>query len=291
MSRHPFFSIVIPTYGRSAQLIKCLESLAALEYPRESFEVLVVNDGGEFSQEALGDGFRDRLDLTLLNQSHAGPATARNFGASKAKGEYLAFTDDDCLPYPNWLQTLAARFQKVPGCIIGGRTVNGSFKNLYSSASQLLIDYLYSYYNSRNGHAHFITSNNLAIPLNVFFEQGGFDQTFPIAAAEDRELCDRLSHNGYPIHFAPEVLVCHEHVLSLRSFWRQHFNYGAGAHRFHAIRAERKEEPVKVEPFQFYIDLVSFPFTAKTPRKFSIAALLFISQVANAMGYFWQKKK
>src|SRR5262245_44155557 len=156
MAKLPFFSIVVPTYGRSAQLMSCLKAISSLDYPIDRFEVVVVNDGGEISNEALLAEFRNRFDFTLLTQPHAGPATARIYGASMAKGEYLAFTDDDCLPLSNWLQTLAVRFETMPECIVGGRTINGYLDNLYSSASQLLIDYLCAYYNSNCDQAHFI---------------------------------------------------------------------------------------------------------------------------------------
>lgn len=289
-SKLPFFSIIVPTYGRSRQLSLCLQAIAALEYPYDRFEVLVVNDGAENPPEALINGFRNGLDITLLTQSHAGPATARNYGASKAKGEYLAFTDDDCLPLPDWLQTLAVRFLNLPDCVIGGKTLNGYSENLYSTASQFLIDYLYTYYNSDPYQARFLTSNNLAMPTNLFWKHGGFDKTFPKAAAEDRELCDRLSNFGNNIRYAPEVLVYHFHDLTLHSFCRQHFNYGVGAYRFHKIRAERNDMPINVEPLPFYLNLMRFPISrTSASQAFSLTALLFTSQAANALGYFWQK--
>jgi len=69
--------------------------------------VIVVDDGSEMPLEAVVAAFHDQLDVTLLTEPHAGPATARNTGAVRAKGEFLAFTDDDCTPASDWLQTLA----------------------------------------------------------------------------------------------------------------------------------------------------------------------------------------
>jgi len=107
---HPFFSVIVPTYERAGQLSVCLHALACQSYPRDHFEVLVVNDGSEAPPEAVVDCFRDKIDVTLLTQPHAGPAAARNNGAERARGEFLAFTDDDCRPAPNWLKALAGRF-------------------------------------------------------------------------------------------------------------------------------------------------------------------------------------
>src|SRR5262245_35313420 len=97
----PFISVIIPTYERVGQLSVCLGALVAQDYPRDHFEVLVVDDGSATSPEAGVDAFRDRLNVQFLTQRHAGPATARNFGAAHAKGDFLAFTDDDCVPAPN----------------------------------------------------------------------------------------------------------------------------------------------------------------------------------------------
>src|SRR4051794_19726519 len=106
----PFFSVIIPTRDRPEQLVACLRSLGALAYPRDRFEVIVVDDGSTTALEPIVGRSRGELHLALLKQSNAGPAAARNTGAAHAKGEFLAFIDDDCSPASDWLQALAARF-------------------------------------------------------------------------------------------------------------------------------------------------------------------------------------
>ena len=287
----PFISIVIPTYNRPKQLITCLESLTRLDYPRDRFEVIVADDGSKTSPETLVADFQGQLDITLARQSNAGPATARNAGASRAVGSYIAFTDDDCTPKPDWLKALASCFEKTPEYAIGGRTLNVLSHNLYSTASQILIDYLYSYYNTDPSDARFFASNNLAIPAKPFRELGGFNTTFPLAAGEDRDFCDHWRFRGYRMTYAPEVLVNHAHSMTLRSFWRQHFNYGRGAFHFHIIRAERKQQPLKVEPTSFYINLLTYPFSHTRLRESPLLSILMVvSQVANVAGYYWERR-
>src|SRR3712207_1403127 len=94
----PFFSVIVPTYERPAQLAACLGALARLDCPAASFEVIVVDDGSAAAPGRRLDEFRDLLDVRLLTQANAGPAAARNRGASEARGSFLAFTDDDCAP-------------------------------------------------------------------------------------------------------------------------------------------------------------------------------------------------
>ncbi len=287
MKRKPFFTIVIPTYGRFEQLGECLRSIGGLDYPEEDFEVVVVDDGSPRPPEHIVEPYRDKLNVRLVIQPHAGPATARNRGVSEASGTFIAFTDDDCRPEASWLSKLRSRLDTDPGAIIAGKTVNVLKDNPYSSASQMLIDYLNSYYNTQN--ARFLTSNNMALSRDVFLKAGGFDTSFPLAAAEDREFCDRCIHLGLKTVFAPEAVVKHGHPLSFGRFLRQHYNYGRGANNFHRIRALRTSEKIKIEPPRFYIDLLLYPWKSDERNKPYIAFLIFLSQAANAAGLFREK--
>jgi GT2 family glycosyltransferase len=281
------FSIVIPTYNRPAQLSACLASLARLDYPRHGFEVIVVDDGSRTSPQAVVKGFEHQCDVTLLRQANAGPATARNTGAKQARGEVIAFLDDDCVPAANWLTALAYRVAITPEAAIGGRVINALSHNRYSAASQLLIDYLYTYYNAHSDNASFFASNNLVFPTEHFRTIGGFDETFPLAAAEDRELCDRWRRYGYRMVYAPEALVYHAHRLTLRTFWRQHHNYGRGAYHYHHVRCQRYQEARRIEPLGFYLHLLHYPFMqVRGPCAVWYATLMLISQLANAAGFY-----
>ena len=281
------FSIVIPTYNRQMQLARCLASLAELNYPREQFEVIVVNDDETTTLAKLADEFRLKLNLTLLTQPHAGPAQARNTGARAARYEFLAFTDDDCAAAPDWLTRLVAALAHNPGALVGGHTVNALPLNSYSAASQLLIDYIYGYYNAQPEAARFVASNNIALSLNDFLEVGGFDTSFPRAAAEDREFCDRWRHTGRAIVYAPDAIIYHAHALNARKYLRQHLNYGRGAYHFHRIHARREREgKIRVEPLSFYLDLIRAPVKqAHGWHRLKLSTLLFASQAANTAGY------
>lgn len=280
---------MIPTYGRPQQLAVCLEALAEQDFPRSAHEVIVVDDGSEVPYEEHLAPYRNRMTLIFHRQPHAGPAAARNAGATVARGEVLAFTDDDCRPEQNWLSSIAKRFEEDPECVVGGRTINDLNENLYSSASQLLIDYLYKFYNSVPGKASLLTSNNLAIPASLFRDSGRFDTGFTRAAAEDRDLCDRFRQQGVRLTYAPEVIVRHRHALSLPAFWRQHFNYGAGAFRYHQLHSERIGQGVEMEAPAFYWNLLRYPMESIDNRVLSLTVLMALSQVANAAGYFRQK--
>jgi GT2 family glycosyltransferase len=288
----PFISIVIPTYNRPQQLAVCLEACRRLDYPHDRFEVIVVDDGGTTPLDEVINRFHGLLMLKLLRQSNAGPAAARNRGATEATGQFLVFTDDDCAPTPSWLQAFAAQCVATPDCVIGGQTLNALTHNLYSTASQLLISYLFSYYNAIPHTARFFPSNNLALPTEQFRAIRGFDETYPLAAGEDRELCDRWLYKGYRMIYAAEAVVYHAHDLTFRTFLRQHFHYGRGAFCFHQIRARRGQHSFKMEPPVFYFNMLRYPFVnGQGVKALILMLLLVVTQLANAAGFFWERMK
>ena len=151
----PSVSIVIPTYGRPGQLAECLRSIAQLDYPRDRYEVIVVDDGGPSLLDPVVAPFRAQVSLTLIRQRNAGPSAARNAGAERASGEYLAFTDDDCLLDPGWLGALAGVWKESPDCMAGGLTLNAA-EGISSATSQLIVDVVYRHYNADPAHARFV---------------------------------------------------------------------------------------------------------------------------------------
>jgi glycosyltransferase involved in cell wall biosynthesis len=289
--RHDFlFSIIIPSYERRAQLAACLEALTRLDYPRDRFEVIVVDDGSKTPLSNAVARFRAELNLKLLRQANAGPASARNRGAMEAKGKFLAFTDDDCSPAHDWLRAFANRFAAAPEHMIGGRAVNALPHNVFSTSTQLMTDAVYAYYNDDSRQAHFFTSNNFAVPADRFRALGGFDTSFSLAASEDREWCERWLQAGYEMTYAPEAVVGHAHVLAFHSFLRHHFKYGRGALHFHQIRNRQNWGRLKVDP-KFYLHLYSYPFRQirGITRALVFEVLLVLSYASYTAGYLWEK--
>ncbi len=285
-STRPTYSVVVPTYQRGTALERCLHALASQTLERDRFEVIVVDDGSIAPPRAAVARASALLDVRLIEQANAGPASARNAGARAARGEYVVFTDDDCRPDPGWLRAIDLSATRHPGCAIGGRVVNALGDGLYSSASQLLIEFLYDYFNVDVEGGRFFITSNLAQPTRSFHAIGGFDVTFPLAAAEDRDLCDRWREAGLAMVYCNDAIVHHAHDLGLRSYCRQHFNYGRGAFHLHRARARRGERPLRVEPPRFYSRLVGYPFgRGEGARAVPLSALMALSQGVYVLGY------
>jgi len=287
--KRPFFSIIIPTYNRPRQLYECLKSIERLEFPKKRFEVIVVDDGSKTPLRKLIRSFENHFSAKLIQQSNAGPAAARNAGASIAMGDLVVFTDDDCLALPNWLSKLENRFNQNPKNVIGGRTINALENNSFAATSQLIIDAAYQYHNADFANARFFASNNMAVPATLFRSIGGFDARF--WTSEDREFCDRWLWRGYRMTYAPEIVVYHVNPLRLQTYLRQHFNYGRGAFRFHLFRTKRHGLPMSLESKAFYVNLLMYPLYRRRFKEVIFSgALLLLSQVASLLGYLTERR-
>lgn len=234
----PVLSVIVPTKGRPRYLEGCLAALAGADYPRERFEVVVVNDGGGAEVERVVERLADTVSVRLTTSARTGPSAARNAGAWAAEGRHLAFTDDDCEPAPGWLAALERALGQDPGAAVGGVMINAVKRNPAAVASQAVVDSLLEQFNRGPAAPRFFASSNLAFPAEPFRAVGGFDEDFRYA--EDRELCRRWIRSGNRLVHAPDALVYHMRTLTLREFVGQHHGYGRGAWAFqHAAPDER----------------------------------------------------
>ena len=291
MSTGPEYSIIIPTFRRPEPLTRCLEAIAALEFPKDRFEVIVVDDGSDDPPSSMIASLDASVDAHLLCARHGGPASARNTGAQRARGRVLVFTDDDCVPTANWLmaidRSMAVRDEPVA---VGGRVVNVLDDDVYAAASQGVVDFLYEYYGEHPAPWRFFTSNNLAVPRHEFMEIGGFDEGFELAAAEDRDFCERWRAAGFELQYAADAVVGHAHKLDFARFNRQHFVYGRGAFDLHRSRAKRGARALRLESLRFYFGLVTHPLRrASGARALALTVLHAWSQAAYASGYFFER--
>ncbi len=283
-NKGPFFSIIIPTYNRPKQLGLCLGALSELNYPRDRFEVIVVDDGSMVSPEGVISSFNNTLCIRFISQKNAGCSVARNKGAALAKGDFLAFTDDDCLPAPDWLRNMAESLARSPDAAVCGQKLSAPPYNLYTTVSQLFWDYLYAFYNGDPDHADLMDSANMALHRECFRILGGFNEE--LLMKEDRELCDWLQYNGVRTVYAPKVLVYHSHRYTFRAFWQQHLTYGRTSFHFRTSKIKRGRNRKRLEPFPFYLNLLYYPFTRSFGLKaYLYSGLLLISQIATTAGF------
>jgi cellulose synthase/poly-beta-1,6-N-acetylglucosamine synthase-like glycosyltransferase len=242
-----FASVVVPTRDRPELLRACLRSISESAYPAARLEVLVVDDGsaaGEVVRDVVSAA-KGGIETVLLQSWVRGPAAARNAAARRARGEVLAFTDDDCCVHRDWLARLVAAVQETAGGAAGGRTRNGLPDNRWATTSQRIVDLVYAHFNADAADPQFLATNNLAVSAEAFRAAGGFDERYPLAGGEDRAFCRMWRSRGLRLRYEPRALVEHTHVLTLPTFLRQHFNYGRGAFRFHRDAAVEHDSQLR----------------------------------------------
>lgn len=277
-------TIIIPVHGRPGGLDACLESLGGQEYPADRFEVIVVDDGSPSPiSDDLLNRFRGRLQVRALRQDHAGPAAARNLGARHARGENLAFLDSDCLPRAGWLAALTERLSSTPGCAVAGMVEPGCPQNLLAATTDAITRDVLKFYNADPEHGSLAVSGNVAVSAAGFRAAGGFDETFRYS--EDREFSSRWLAQGRRLLFADTARVRHVHPVTLRGFWRRHYQYGRGAWRYHRLCAQRGTAVTGRAFLSANGALLGRPFArAGDPRSVAIALLTVLSQVASGLG-------
>lgn len=287
----PRFSVIVPTFGRPERLACCLQSIDAMHYPRDRFEVIVADDGSPEPVEPAARAAGVAAHLIVLRQPNAGSGAARNLAARAATGDYLAFTADDCTPRPDWLDRFAAAFARDgwDQRLLGGHIDHALPGNICSTASHLLIDYLGRVFNHDPQRPTFFTPNNMAVHTRSFLDAGGFDATIG-PTGEDREFCARWLRQGRAMGLVSDAAVSHAHPLTLAGFIRQQYAYGVGSARF------RKRLPTPIaavpEPLAFYAHLVAHPLRAERgARAAALAGLMIISQLANAAGVLRESRR
>ena len=248
-------------------------------------EVIIVDDGGPDALAPVVSGFCEGLTIRLVRKFNGGPASARNAGAAVARGRFLAFIDDDCVPSPEWIGTLISVLENRPDALAGGPVVNGLPDNPYAAASQRVATFVAKHYAEGRGAERFFTANNFTLSAKCFRELGGFDETIPSWTAEDKEFCDRWRQCGYAMVWVPGAMVHHAHALTLRRFVRQHFEYGRGILAFRLRRRNRKGKRLVPETARFYSALVLHPlWQERHPRALMTVLLLTLSQAATIAG-------
>jgi len=280
-------SVVIPTRDRPGPLAACLGALSA-SFPPDA-ETVVVSDGGTEDPGPVVAPFVDSLRLRLLRVQHRGPAAARNRGLEVAQGQIVAFTDDDCLPQPGWVASLATGVRASPPRAVGGSTRVGTKATVSAEAAQLVLLLLSRHDRAVAGRERLLPSNNFACPADALVRLGGFDESF--RTAEDRELCRRWAQAGFELGRVSEAIVEHDENLDLGGFVRKFFAYGRGAARFHGSGADPSlRESIR---FHFRLPALVIPELRQRGlvRSAAIAALLLLWEISNVAGYLAEKAR
>lgn len=214
-------SVVIATRDRAARLRAQLESLRSQTIGKDRFEVIVTDDGSRDETAAVLAAERDAglLNIRSVRRNGGGPAAARNAAAALARGQLIAFTDDDCVTDPHWLQAAHAAWGGDPLRFVQGHTTP------IDSERHLLGPRSYSYEISAPDEDY--QTCNIFYSRELFQRLGGFNESFT-PAGEDTDLGWRARELGAESVFAPDAKVGHAVLqLDYRSMVRRAWGWRA----------------------------------------------------------------
>jgi GT2 family glycosyltransferase len=215
----PLASIVIPTFNGGSRIGNCLDSLVEQTKGRE-VEILVVDDGSSDNTASIVSRYSS---VRLISQSNAGPAAARNRGALEARGTILLFTDDDCVPMPDWLEAMLGPF-KDPN-VVGAKGVYRTHqKSLAARFVQIEYEDKYRLMSGLSS-IDFIDTYSAGFRRDRFLEMRGYDTSFPVACAEDVELSYRMSARGWKMTFVPGAIVYHTHPDTFLRYLKKKYKF------------------------------------------------------------------
>jgi len=195
----PLLSVVVATKDRRGRLGRLLDALEAQTVGRESFELVVIDDG---SSDGTADVLGGRVDRLISHPEPTGPAIARQEGWKASSGNLIAFTDDDCRPEPDWLERALEAHGLAPGAIIQGQTrpdpeEAGALGDPLSRS--IRVDRL----------GPFFQTCNVFYPRHVLESVDGFDPTIPRPSVEDADLAMRALSTGCGAVYAEQAIVNH----------------------------------------------------------------------------------
>jgi GT2 family glycosyltransferase len=161
--------------------------------------------------------------VRLIAQANAGPAAARNRGAIESQGAIILFTDDDCVPMPDWLDAMLAPFEDLE--VVGAKGVYRTQQERMV-ARFVQIEYEDKYHLMADlSSIDFIDTYSAAFRRDRFLEMTGYDTSFPVACAEDVELSYRMSTRGWKMKFAPAAIVYHTHPDRLIQYLKKKYKF------------------------------------------------------------------
>ncbi len=193
----PYVSIVIPVLNEERYLPACLISLMALRYPKDRYEILLVDNGSTDRTLEIARGFSD---VSIHVKENANVGAVRNYGVRQARGRIIVFLDSDCVVSPDWLADGVARLTANPGSVAGGHYL------LREDPSWLEKYWILTSSGRPNPRASLL-GGCIFIPKDIFQKVGGFDEN--LSAGEDNELTARLRSRQYRVDVEPSLSVVH----------------------------------------------------------------------------------
>jgi Glycosyltransferases, probably involved in cell wall biogenesis len=219
------YSIIVPVFNRPDEVDELLSSL--LNQTFTDFEVLIVEDGSQKPCDEVCNKYADRLDLHYFMKPNSGPGQSRNYGAERAKGEYLLILDSDVVLPKGYLNAIEEELKREPADAFGGPdAAHESFTDTQKAISYSMTSF-FTTGGIRGGKKKldkfYPRSFNMGIRRDVYMELEGFSK---MRFGEDIDFSIRIFKAGKRCRLFPEAWVWHKRRTDFRKFYRQVYNSG-----------------------------------------------------------------
>ncbi|WP_129793642.1 glycosyltransferase family 2 protein [Sphingosinicella sp. CPCC 101087] len=239
------FSVIIPIYRDWGRLALCLAALERQTLPLDRFEILIANNepDGKFPLAHIPSNAR------IVHQPRPGSYAARNAAVAAAQGEYLAFTDSDCIPDPKWMANGLAALRANPGARVTGPIA--IFREAGSSYYAFLYDLHTAFPQSTYVSHGQCPTANLLVEKRIWEKVGPFDECF---SGGDTLWSQRAQKIGVPLMFDEKVAVGHPARRSVADILKK-------GRRVAGSMAKDRRAP----PYRFFFGRLKPPRPSKLP--------------------------
>ena len=219
------YSIIVPVFNRPDEVDELLQSLVGQTL--KDFEVVIVEDGSQKPCKDVCDKYAGRLDVKYFLKNNSGPGQSRNYGAERAKGEYLIVLDSDVVLPEGYLKAVDDELRREPADAFGGPDcAHDSFTETQKAISYSMTSF-FTTGGIRGGKKKldkfYPRSFNMGIRRDVYMRLGGFSK---MRFGEDIDFSIRIFKAGCRCRLFPEAWVWHKRRTDMRKFFRQVYNSG-----------------------------------------------------------------
>jgi len=271
-------SIVLCTYNRQDFIVKCLDSLRRQTF--KNFELIVVNDNStDRTKSILKDYSRKYDKIKIINNTkNKGVSGARNSGIRKAKGEIIAFLDDDCIADKNWLNELIKPYKNQDIIGVGGRITNPKPSNLAELANEGLNDVA-----NKSGVIDRFIGGNMSFRTS-FIKKIRFDETLKYGS-DEWDVCATAKKHGHKLFYQHTSRVTHYHPSTFGSLIRQQYKNGLGNVWY------KKKHKMFFYPRHLIAGTISLLLLPFLWMKYIISAFLFFMAIHIIISVFYEDMK
>ncbi len=276
------YSIIVPVFNRPDEVDELLSSL--LNQTFTDFEVLIVEDGSQKPCDEVCNKYADRLDLHYFMKLNSGPGQSRNYGAERAKGEYLLILDSDVVLPKGYLNAIEEELKREPADAFGGPdAAHESFTDTQKAISYSMTSF-FTTGGIRGGKKKldkfYPRSFNMGIRHDVYMELEGFSK---MRFGEDIDFSIRIFKAGKRCRLFPEAWVWHKRRTDFRKFYRQVYNSGIARINLYKKYPESLKL-VHLLPMVFTVGIIFLALLLCIGLFFSFAPSL--SSASKAIGIF-----